>query len=36
MDFNGLNGLDAWNNFMELPQTTMIVQVRDTNLDILH
>ena len=33
---NGLNGLNAWNNFMELPQTTMIVQVRDPNLDILY
>lgn len=36
MGLNGLNELDAWNNFMELPQTTMIVQVRDTNLDILY
>jgi hypothetical protein len=31
-----LNGLNAWNDFMESPQTTMIVQVRDTNLDILY
>jgi len=31
-----LNVLNAWNNFMELPQTTVIVQVRDTNLDILY
>lgn len=36
MDLNGLNVLNAWNNIMESPQTTMIVQVRDTNLDILY
>ena len=36
MDLNGLDGLDAWNDFMELPQTTMIIQVRDTNLDIFY
>lgn len=35
-ELNGLNVLDASNNFIELPQTTMIVQVRDTNLDILY
>jgi len=31
-----LNGLNAWNNSMKLPQTTMLFQVRDTNLDILY
>lgn len=31
-----LNGLNAWNNFIELPENTMTVQVRDTNLDILY
>ena len=36
MDLNGLNGLDTCNNYMELSQTIMIIQVRDTNLDILY
>ena len=30
-----LNGIDAWNNFMELLQISWC-PVRDTNLDILY
>ena len=36
MDLNGLDGLDRWNDFMELPLTTMLIQVLDTNLDIFN